>query len=437
MALSVHECVIERLGVAGRDDFAEFSPNESQPSLWQARVVASFGTAKLRLTASVADAVPIAWGVPQHVVEEAARECVARIYQIGPAMSVFDWWMKLHADTHQHPVNSLPVTDNASPGNTAAWARRSASVFVRALAERALVLALQEMTGAKVEELLEKNLLKIELGKIYRPLLWQSTSTLLPKPLKQSPRRLIRLRPDGVTAFFDSVRAAAPAVAAATGGSGAAANAAAAGSGHLATDAVADAKAPKGFVLSLSGQPDADAAWVLDVLERISAAGLPVSRMHWGIDGEGRYENADTFANFWELCEQSGAVGRAEFGRPAFVIQPLASGLALGNAMVALFARWPRRPSVLLDGGHDGPLSGALALDRGYGGFCFRGARGPILAVADACLLALRQKHEPLGKWMLLGGGSATAQPQPWLEQDAWQRVLGLADVIAPMGLEV
>lgn len=172
------------------------------------------------------------------------------------------------------------------------------------------------------------------------------------------------------------------------------------------------------------------------MLERSRSTGLPVSRLHWGIDGEGRYHSADDFAHFWELCESNGAIGGADFGRPAFVIQPLSSTQALGNAMVALFARWPRRPSVLLDGGHDGPLSGALALDRGYGGFCFRGARGPILAVADACLLALRQKHEPLGKWMLLGGGSATTCSLPWAEQAAWQRVLGLADVITPLGLE-
>lgn len=406
MALSVHECVIEPLGVAGRDDLSDHPfPKSVQPPLWQARIVASFGTAKVRLNAAVCDAVPVAWGVPQEVVAEEAAACIRRIEQIGPGMSVFDWWMKLHADTCGHPVAQMPIGNRVGEQSVEEWKHRSAAVFVRALAERALIVALQQTTGATVEQLLEKNLLKIDLGKIYRPLVWQSTSTLLPKPLKQAPRRLIRLRANGVDAFFARI-------------------------------GVAGAKVPQGFVLSLKGDADADAAWVLEVLERCLAAGLPVAQMPWGIDGEGRYLDADAFARFWELCEGNGALSRAEFGRPSFVIQPLASPLALGNAMVALFARWPRRPSVLLDGGHDSPTSGALALDRGYGGFCFRGARGPILAVADACLLALRQKHEPIGKWLLLGGGSATTRPEPWAELADWQRVLGLAEVVSPLGLE-
>lgn len=413
MVLSVHECVIEPLGAAGRSDLPPVS-SESEPRLWSARVVASFGTAKVRLTASVCDAVPTAWGVPDAIVAEAAEACCKRIYDVGPAMSVFDWWCKLHADTGRHAVNALPVNEQGSDPGGQVWARRSATLFVRALAERALVLALQQATGATVEQVLEKNLLKIDLGKIYRPLVWQSTSTLLPKPLKGKQRRLIRLRPEGIDAF---IAASAAALAA-----------------HGAVAALP--AVPQGFVLSLTGDPVADAAWVLDVLQRCHTIGLPLERMYWGIDGEGRYNHADSFADFWATCERNGALDTREFGRPAFVIQPLASGLALGNAMVALFARWPRRPSVLLDGGHDSPLSGALALDRGYGGFCFRGARGPILAVADACLLALRQKHEPLGKWLLLGGGSATTFAEPWAEQAAWQRVLGLADVITPLGLE-
>lgn len=427
MVLSVHECVIEPLGVASRSDLPHFSA-ESEPRLWSARVVASFGTAKVRLTASVCDAVPTAWSVADQSVAEAAQACCRRVYEIGPALSVFDWWGRLHADTGRHSAGVLAVNALNANADVGGWERRSATVFVRGLVERALVLALQQATGASVEQVLEKNLLKIDLGKIYRPLVWQTTSSLLPKPLKHKPRRLIRLRPDGVDAFLETAQAAL----------GAQREAALQGQASAATTAaaVANPAVPQGFILSLSGEPAADATWVLGVLERSRAAGLPVNRMYWGIDGEGRYQHADSFADFWSACERNGALENTEFGRPAFVIQPLASGLALGNAMVALFARWPRRPSVLLDGGHDSPLSGALALDRGYGGFCFRGARGPILGVADACLLALRQKHEPVGKWLLLGGGSASTFAEPWAEQAAWQRVLGLADVITPLGLE-
>lgn len=427
MVLSVHECVIEPLGAAGRNDLPPPVP-ESEPRLWSARVVAGFGTAKVRLTASVCDAVPTAWGVPEPVVAEAAEACCKRVYDIGPALSVFDWWGKLHADTGRHAVTALPVNEQGNDPGGHVWARRSATLFVRALVERALVLALQQATGATVEQVLEKNLLKIDLGKIYRPLVWQSTSTLLPKPLKNKPRRLIRLRAEGAEAFFAVTKAALAQQQGAEGGSSQ--------EGGGAVAAVAAPVVPQGFVLSLTGDAATDAEWVLGALECSRSIGLPVNRMYWGLDGEGRYEHADSFADFWSTLERNGALAAETFGRPAFVIQPLASGLALGNAMVALFARWPRRPSVLLDGGHDSPLSGALALDRGYGGFCFRGARGPILSVADACLLALRQKHEPIGKWLLLGGGSATTFAEPWAEQAAWQRVLGLGDVITPLGLE-
>ncbi|GHB96268.1 hypothetical protein [Cerasicoccus arenae] len=307
-----------------------------------------------------------------------AAEQAARYATEIRASSVFGFWLKLR--------DAMMSWRKANDKTEASIA------FGLALVERALVDAFCRGQQMSFTDCLRQNTLRIDLGKLCKPLAGKKPAELL-QPIQ--PRLNIQLLIAADTEF------------------------------SVFTDALA--QGIRHFQFGLSGHPSVDIARLIAFSERLDRLEGVYSV---SLEGNAAFATTTDLRVLWD--DMSAASELKKFCRRiGYIEQPFSVEESLGNAVVALFAEWPNRPPILIDEADNAPGACARSFEWGYAGAVFRADRGLIPSIVDACLLGARRDREPVGKWTVAAGPLTTGHPLALLPELAACAALGLTSVTA------
>jgi len=285
----------------------------------------------------------------------------------------------------------------------AAWAKKNnrcpkASRFGLALIERAIIDGLCRAWRISVREAVVQNRFGLDLGELCKPLQGSQPRDLLSPRLGKAGTALRLLVTDADCAAPDPLLAA------------------------IEQHAIAR------LSLSLTGEVDQDVGNLCTIANLIAASGR---RLGVSLEGGGAFAQPGDLRRLFERLRENPLTHRLA---PAieFIEQPFPVDATFTNAAVAVFAEWPERPPMLVDEADENAPDASRALEWGYSGAVFRGARGLIPAIAFACLLGARREREPVGKWTFAGGPIEPDCPMAALQEAESAQALGLETLTAP-----
>jgi hypothetical protein len=187
------------------------------------------------------------------------------------------------------------------------------------------------------------------------------------------------------------------------------------------------------FKIKLCG----DTAKDLDRLERIAAvlAGTAGERYAFTLDGNEQYHDVPAFRAFWQAL--TGEPSLAPFlRRLLFVEQPLHRDVALSAAAGQALRAWDDRPAIIIDESDGAVESLPVALERGYAGTSYKNCKGVFRGIANACLIAHRNRaaagagaRPAGGEYVLSGEDLANVGPVALLQDLAAMATLGIEHV--------
>jgi hypothetical protein len=187
------------------------------------------------------------------------------------------------------------------------------------------------------------------------------------------------------------------------------------------------------FKIKLAG----DTAKDLDRLERIARVlcGTAGERFAFTLDGNEQYHDVLAFRAFWRAL--TGEPSLAPFmGRLLFVEQPLQRDVALSADAGQALRAWEDRPAIIIDESDGAVESLPLALERGYAGTSYKNCKGVLRGIANACLIAHRNRaaaessRDAAGRGYVLSGEDlANVGPVALLQDLAAMATLGIEHV--------
>ena len=304
--------------------------------------------------------------------------------------SVFDFWQRVY--------NSQKEWAQTTAYPPLLWA------FGVSLVERAVIDAFCRAKGLTFAQAVRENALGMRLGDVHSELEGMAPSDLL----IESARRSITVRhtvgladplTDDDIADEDQMDDGLP--------HSLAANIEAYGLTHLK--------------IKLCGDAEQD----LNRLKQISDLMAEQTQCAFTLDGNEQYTEVGPFRTLWETIQ--GDSGLSLFmGGLIFVEQPLHRDVALSSDVKSVLMGWTDRPPMIIDES-DGSLdSSRQALDCGYVGTSHKNCKGIFKGLANACLMAYRQKRDPNGTYILSSEDLANVGPVALLQDLAVLATLGV-----------
>lgn len=159
-------------------------------------------------------------------------------------------------------------------------------------------------------------------------------------------------------------------------------------------------------------------AQIIDVIEQ-----TVVGDYAFTLDGNEQYKSMDDFRTFWDAL-----VARfpAFVERLIFVEQPLHRDIALSAEVGEALANWPNRPPMIIDESDGSLESLPTALALGYQGTSHKNCKGIFKGIANACLIAHRQRQDPSQPYLLSGEDLTNIGPVALLQDLAVLATLGV-----------
>ena len=192
------------------------------------------------------------------------------------------------------------------------------------------------------------------------------------------------------------------------------------------------------FKIKLGGDVEEDVGRVRRVAEviernvggigsagRAGSGGRPYA---YTFDADENFADVEGYRAFWERLSAEPAL--AGFLRHLVVVeQPLGRSAAMTPAVGAAFAAWTGRPPTIIDESDGEVASAREALALGYVGTSHKNCKGVIKGLANACLIASRQRADPAGRYHLADEDLCNVGPVALLQDLAVMSALGIADV--------
>lgn len=313
---------------------------------------------------------------------------------IGEAETVFAFWQQLYAAQKQwaearHEMPAYPPL---------LWN------FGVSLVERALIDGFCRATGTTFHKAVTTNPLGIDLGTIHAELQGQTPAALLPP----QPHATLTVR--HTIGLVDPLTDA-----------------------EIPADERVDDGLPQSFAacirhyglthfkIKVGGDVDADLARLARIIGVIDET--VVGTYAFTLDGNEQYKSIEEFRTFWEAL-------RAKFPafveRLIFVEQPLHRAIALSEAVGDALKAWPDHPPMIIDES-DGSLDSLpTALALGYQGTSHKNCKGIFKGLANACLIAHRQRQQPARQFLLSGEDLTNIGPVALLQDLAVLATLGV-----------
>jgi hypothetical protein len=181
------------------------------------------------------------------------------------------------------------------------------------------------------------------------------------------------------------------------------------------------------FKIKLCG----DLARDLDRLRKTAAVldrEVPGGRYAHTLDGNENFKEVAPFRQLWERLASEPSL-HAFMSRLIFVEQPLLRSVALSDAVAAELSRWAGRPPIIIDES-DGEIRTAReALSRGYVGTSHKNCKGVFKGLANACLIAHRNRANPGQRFLISGEDLSNVGPVALLQDLAAVATLGIESV--------
>ncbi len=353
--------------------------------------VAADGLAPKWFTKDPATSLRHDWEEMLHVIESACGPAL----QSEGADTVFDLWQTLYeAQARWAEAENVPPL---------------LAGFGVSLVERAVIEAFCRAQDVNFSTAVRRNLLGIKLDRIHPELAGQTPADLLP----EQPRRTLIARHtvglgdplwDGDIPDAERLDDGLP----------------------QSLQASIRAYGLTHFKIKLYGDPEKDR----DRLQRIASLleSEAASNYAFTLDGNEQYHAVEPLEALWRALQQESAL--APFlNHLLFVEQPLHRDIALSAAAGQALTRWTERPPLIIDES-DGTLDSArIALARGYHGVSHKNCKGVFKGIANACLIAHRQRAEPEGRFLLSGEDLANVGPVALLQDLAAMACLGIDHV--------
>jgi hypothetical protein len=168
-----------------------------------------------------------------------------------------------------------------------------------------------------------------------------------------------------------------------------------------------------------------DAEQDLNRLKQISDLMANQAQCAFTLDGNEQYTEVEPFRTLWETIQADAGLSSFMEGL-IFVEQPLHRDVALSVDAKSVLLDWRDRPPMIIDES-DGSLdSSTQALDCGYVGTSHKNCKGIFKGLANACLMAHRQKRDPDGTYILSSEDLANVGPVALLQDLAVLATLGV-----------
>src|SRR5581483_2750440 len=323
------------------------------------------------------------------------RHAAAQAVELGEAAGVFDFWLALYREQER-------------------WARAAGyppllSGLGTSLVERAVIDACCRAAGTTFAAAVRRNAFGVRLGDLHPELAGTEPAALLPpQPLRSViARHTVGLGDplaDDEIPPHERLDDGLP----------------------QSLEACIRAYGLTHFKIKLYGDPEKDR----ERLRRIAALLAKEAGPSYAftLDGNEQYHAVEEFQVLWQSLAEDATL--ADFLRHLlFVEQPLHRAVALSEEAGRALNRWPSRPPLLIDES-DGELQSArTALERGYIGTSHKNCKGVFKGIANACLIAHRQRAEPQRGYLLSGEDLANVGPVALLQDLAAMACLGVAHV--------
>jgi len=149
----------------------------------------------------------------------------------------------------------------------------------------------------------------------------------------------------------------------------------------------------------------------------------------FSLDGNENYHSVAPFRELWEAFRADSIIG--EFlGRLLWVEQPFHRDIALSEKTAGELRAWKERPPFIIDESDSGPGVLAEALAAGYAGTSHKNCKGVFQGLANACLIAHRNRVNPSAPRLLLSSEDLTNLGPVSLPQDmAVAATLGITNM--------
>jgi len=180
------------------------------------------------------------------------------------------------------------------------------------------------------------------------------------------------------------------------------------------------------FKIKLSADRETDAtrlARIADVLDD-----LGVNEYRCTVDANEGYDTPLEFKRQWEAHAADPAVA-ALLDHVAYVEQPLARTNAFTTATKEAFGMWDDAPPVIIDESDDRVDSAGTALEYGYAGTSHKNCKGVFKGIANACLIAHRDRTDPDRRYVISAEDLTTVGPIELLQDLAVTATIGAEHV--------
>lgn len=281
--------------------------------------------------------------------------------------------------------------------------------FGTSLVERAVLEAFCRAAGKPFHQLLQSNELGIQLGEVHAPLQGREPSAFLPgKPLGSIIARHTVGLADPLT------DAEIPAAERLDDGL------------PQSLEACIRAYGLRHFKLKVNGKLDQDLDR-LQAIARILEQHAPVDYA-FTLDGNEQFKSLADFHTFWESLTHLD--GLQNFLKHlSFVEQPLHRDVALAAVVGEDFAKWPGRPTIIIDESDATVDSLPEALRLGYDGTSHKNCKGVFKGILNRCLLRHREVQTGARPVMMSGEDLCNVGPVALLQDLTVCAALGIASV--------
>ena len=180
------------------------------------------------------------------------------------------------------------------------------------------------------------------------------------------------------------------------------------------------------FKIKLSADRERDADRLARIADLLSDLGL--SEYRCTVDANEGYDSAGEFKRQWEAHAGDPALATI-FERLDYVEQPLARDDAFTPETRAVFTEWDAAPPIIIDES-DGVLDSAgTALEYGYAGTSHKNCKGVFKGIANACLVAQRNRTDPSREYVISAEDLTTVGPIELLQDLAVTATIGATHV--------
>jgi hypothetical protein len=326
---------------------------------------------------------------------EVIRHATDLARALPPQPTVFSLWRELNAQQR-------------------AWAKQRGfppllAGFGVSLVERAVIDAFCRATGRRFADAVRENTLSLDLGAIYPELSHAVPADLLPPQPARSVivRHTVGLSDPLADADIDAA--------------------------HRVNDGLPQSLEEfirvhglTHFKIKLSGDLEESRARMHRIVELIRDH---AERCAFSLDGNENYHSVAPFRELWEAFRADPIIG-AFLGRLLWVEQPFHRDIALSEKTAAELRAWKDRPPFIIDESDSGTGVLAEALAAGYSGTSHKNCKGVFHGLANACLIAHRNRANPSAPPLLLSSEDLTNLGPVSLPQDfAVAATLGITNM--------